>query len=72
MTDFSELLYFWLFLGFLGLFYGSQLYTLELILDKLKNKFDISRFFTSLYLFIIWIFVGELFTITYLFSHLTG
>ena len=72
MTDFSELLYFWLFLGFLLAFYSIQLSALELILDKLKNKFDIGRFFTPIGIFIFWFFGGELIACGYLFSHLTG
>jgi len=72
MTDFSGLLYFWIFLGFLLAFYSIQLSALELILDKLKNKFDIGRFFTPLYVSIVWIFGVELIACSYLFSHLTG
>ena len=71
MTDFSELLYFWIFLGFFLAFYSIQLYALELILDKLKNKFDIGRFFAPIGIFIFWFFGGELIACGYLFNYLT-
>jgi len=71
MTDFTELLYFWLILGFLTIFYSIQIWALDFLLDKLKNKFDIGRFFTPLYLFIIWVFGGELIAWVYLFTCLT-
>ena len=71
MTDFTELLYFWLVLGFLIVFFGVQIWALDFFLDKFKNKFDISRFFTPLYLFIVWIFGGEFIAWAYLFTCLT-
>jgi len=71
MTDFTGLLYFWLILGFLTIFYSIQIWALDFLLDKLKNKFDIDRFFTPLYLFIIWVFGGELIVWIYLFNCLT-
>ena len=71
MTDFSGLLYFWIFLGFFLVFYSIQLYALDILLDKFKNKFDIGRFFTPLYVSIIWILGGELIICGYLFNYLT-
>ena len=70
MTDFSGLLYFWIFLGFFLVFYSIQIWALDILLDKFKNKFDIGRFFTPLYVFIVWIFGGELIICGYLFNYL--
>lgn len=72
MTDFAGLLYFWIVLGFLLVFYGTQFWALDFFLDKLKNKFDVSRFFTPLYLFIVWILGGEFIACAYLFTYLTA
>ena len=72
MTDFTGLLYFWLILGFLTIFCSIQIWALDFLLDKLKNKFDIGRFSAALiYLFIIWVFGGELIVWIYLFNCLT-
>ena len=71
MTDFSGLLYFWIFLGFFLAFYSIQIWALDILLDKFKNKFDIGRFFAPLYVSIVWIFGGELIIYGYLFNYLT-
>ena len=71
MTDFAGLLYFWIVSGFLIVFFGIQIWALDFFLDKFKNKFDVGRFFTPLYLFIVWIFGGEFIAFGYLLACLT-
>ena len=71
MTDFSGLLYFWIFLGFFLVFYSIQLYALDILLDKFKNKFPDEQVNLCGGVSIIWIFGGELIICGYLFNYLT-
>lgn len=68
MTNFSELMTLWLFLGALGLFYGIQIWFVDLLLDRFKKDFDITKIFTPLYLFLIWVGIGEFIVLTYLYD----
>jgi hypothetical protein len=68
MPNFSELMTLWLFLGAAGLFYGIQVWFVDFLLSRFKESFDISRFFTPLYLFLIWFFAGEFMVGLYLYD----
>ena len=68
MTNFSELMTLWLFLGALGLYYGIQIWFVDLLLDRFKKDFDITKIFTPLYLFLIWVGIGEFIVLTYLYD----
>ena len=72
MTNFSELMTLWLFLGALGLFYGIQIWFVDLLLDRFKKDFDITKIFTPLYLFLIWVGIGEFIVLTYLYDIVMG
>ena len=52
-------------------YYYNEKRALDFFLDKFKNKFDVGRFFTPLYLFIVWIFGGEFIAFGYLLACLT-
>lgn len=70
MTNFSDWIMIWLFLGVTGLFYGIQIWFVDLLLDRFKKDFDIGKIFTPLYLFLIWIGAGEFVVLTYLFCYM--
>jgi len=68
VTNFSDWIMIWLFLGVTGLFYGIQIWFVDLFLDRFKEVFDIRKIFTPLYLFLIWIGAGEFIVLTYLYD----
>lgn len=70
MTNFSNWIMVWLFLGVTGLFYGIQIWIVDLLLDRFKKVFDITKIFTPLYLFLIWMAAGEFIIMTYLFCYM--
>ena len=68
MTNFSELMTLWFFLGAAMLFYGIQIWFVDFLLDRFKEAFDISRFFTPLYLSLMWVAIGEFIVLAYLYD----
>ena len=50
MPNFSDWIMIWLFLGVAGLFYAIQIWIVDLLLERFKKVFDVSKIFVPLYL----------------------
>ena len=70
MPNFSDWIMIWLFLGVVGVGYTIQIWFVDLLLDRFKKDFDVSKIFVPLYLFLTWVAAGEFVIMTYLFCYM--